>query len=291
MSIIQVINLVYVYGRGTPFQVNSLQNVSITIDEGEFLVVVGPTGSGKSTLIQHLNGLLKPTAGKVVVLGIDTSYKKAVAGLWRQVGLVFQYPEIQLFGETVYEDVAFGPRNTGANEEQVKLWVRRAMEQVDLDYHQFRNLSPFTLSAGQRRRVAMAGVLALQPRVLVLDEPTAGLDPVGRKRMLQQIKGMQREGICTVVLVTHNMEDAAQWADRMLVLEQGKVLMQGTPRDIFSRPEELAQIGLEVPFPATLTRLLRESGYPVEQVALTIDEAEQAVKDALEVIAERREMR
>ena len=291
MSIIQVINLVYVYGRGTPFQVNSLQNVSITIDEGEFLVVVGPTGSGKSTLIQHLNGLLKPTAGKVVVLGIDTSYKKAVAGLWRQVGLVFQYPEIQLFGETVYEDVAFGPRNTGANEEQVKRWVRRAMEQVDLDYHQFRNLSPFTLSAGQRRRVAMAGVLALQPRVLVLDEPTAGLDPVGRKRMLQQIKGMQREGICTVVLVTHNMEDAAQWADRMLVLEQGKVLMQGTPRDIFSRPEELAQIGLEVPFPATLTRLLRESGYPVEQVALTIDEAEQAVKDALEVIAERREMR
>jgi len=291
MSIIQVINLVYVYSRGTPFQVNSLQNVSMTVDEGEFLVVAGPTGSGKSTLIQHLNGLLKPTAGKVVVLGVDTTNKKAAAGLWRQVGLVFQYPETQLFGETVYEDIAFGPRNTEADEEQVDRWVKRAMDQVDLDYHQFRDLSPFTLSSGQRRRVAMAGVLALQPRVLVLDEPTAGLDPVGRKRMLQQIKGLQREGICTVVLVTHNMEDAARWADRMLVLDQGKVLRQGIPRDIFSRPEELNQVGLEVPFPATLTRLLRESGYPVEQLALTIDEAEQTVKDVRVVMANRREMR
>lgn len=280
MSIIQVINLVYVYGRGTPFQVNSLQNVSMTVDEGEFLVVAGPTGSGKSTLIQHLNGLLKPTAGKVVVFGVDTRDKKAATRLWRQVGLVFQYPEIQLFGETVYEDVAFGPRNTGADEEQVERWVRLALEQVDLDYHQFRDLSPFTLSAGQRRRVAMAGVLALQPRVLVLDEPTAGLDPVGRKKMLRQIKGMQREGTCTVVLVTHNMEDAARWADRVLVLDQGKIFRQGTPRNVFSRPEELDQIGLEVPFPATLTRLLRESGYPIERLALTIDEAEQAVKDA-----------
>jgi energy-coupling factor transport system ATP-binding protein len=248
--------------------------------EGEFLAVAGPTGSGKSTLAQHFNGLLRPTFGSVTVLGINTRDKRSAAGLWEKVGLVFQYPEVQLFGETVYEDIAFGPVNTGAGKEQVDRRVRQAMELVELDYHRFRDLSPLALSAGERRRAAIAGVLAIQPRILVLDEPTAGLDPAGRKRLLGQIKNLQRAFDCTIILVTHNMDDAARWADRIVLLDQGRLYRQGATREIFNKPEELLTIGLDLPFPSTLVHLLRGAGWSIEKTALTIDEAEALVLKA-----------
>ncbi|MEW5952229.1 MAG: energy-coupling factor transporter ATPase [Bacillota bacterium] len=280
MSIIEVHELTFVYGRKTPFEVTSLQDVSMEVLEGEFLAVAGPTGSGKSTLAQHFNGLLRPTFGSVTVLGINTRDKRSAAGLWEKVGLVFQYPEVQLFGETVYEDIAFGPVNTGAGKEQVDRRVRQAMELVELDYHRFRDLSPLALSAGERRRAAIAGVLAIQPRILVLDEPTAGLDPAGRKRLLGQIKNLQRAFDCTIILVTHNMDDAARWADRIVLLDQGRLYRQGATREIFNKPEELLTIGLDLPFPSTLVHLLRGAGWSIEKTALTIDEAEALVLKA-----------
>ena len=180
----------------------------------------------------------------------------------------------------LFRSIAFGPVNTGASEQQVDRWVRQAMELVELDYHQFRNLSPFALSAGERRRTAIAGVLAIQPRILVLDEPTAGLDPAGRKHLLGQIKNLQLEYGCTVILVTHNMDDAARWADRIILLDQGKLFRQGATRDIFNRPEELLQIGLDLPFPSTLVHLLRGAGWPIEKTALTVDEAKAIIINA-----------
>lgn len=273
-------NVSYTYQPGTPYQWQALDGVSVTIPDGEFWGVIGPTGSGKSTLIQHMNGLLKPTGGQVLVDGIDLSQKGVNLKQVRQkVGLVFQYPEHQLFGETIYEDIAFGPRNMGLSASAVDERIERAMERVGLDLA-FRNRSPFGLSGGQARRVALAGVLAMEPRVLILDEPTAGLDPRGREEILSLIKGFPALGM-TVVLVSHSMDDVAEMADRVLVMHKGKVFMVGTPQELFSHRADLEAIGLGIPEAARLVDTLRQRGWNLPREAVTLDGAVGAILKAL----------
>jgi len=273
-------NVSYTYQPGTPYQWQALDDVSVTIPDGEFWGVIGPTGSGKSTLIQHMNGLIKPTGGQVLVDDIDLAQKGADLRRVRQrVGLVFQYPEHQLFGETVFEDVAFGPRNMKLSPDEVEQRVTRAMERVGLD-PAYRTRSPFGLSGGQARRVALAGVLAMEPRVLVLDEPTAGLDPRGREEILRLIKTFPALGM-TVILVSHSMDDVAEMADKVLVMHRGKVFMQGTPAELFSHRAELESIGLGVPAAAQLVDSLRQRGWTLPESAVTMDDAVKAILQAM----------
>lgn len=270
----------HTYQPGTPFEWHALDRVSLDIPDGQFWGIIGPTGSGKSTLIQHMNGLLRPTAGQVLVDSIDLSDKKADLRQVRQrVGLVFQYPEHQLFAETIYEEIAFGPRNMRLDAAEVEKRVFRAMERVGLD-PAMRERSPFGLSGGQARRVALAGVLAMEPRTLILDEPTAGLDPRGREELLALIRSFPGMGM-TVVLVSHSMDDVALNADQVLVMHKGKVYMQGTPSELFSRRAELEAIGLGVPAAVQVMDLLRERGWSLPQGVVTIDEAVAAIKAAL----------
>ena len=245
----------YTYQEGSPAESHALQDICLNIEEGEFLGIVGHTGSGKSTLIQHLNGLLKPTRGEVLVDGVDINQKAAKAqrrDLRLKVGLVFQYPEYQLFEETVEQDIGFGPRNLGLNDAEVQTRVKEAMALLKLDYKSLRKQSPFDLSGGQKRKVAIAGVLAMKPKYLILDEPTAGLDPRGREEFLEQLKTLHQQGM-TIIMVSHSMDDMARYAQRMIVMDHGKIHLQGTPGEVFAHPEELHQIGLDVP---SLTRLL-----------------------------------
>lgn len=279
--IIQVENLTHLYSPGTPFQVVSLDNVSLEIRRGEFFAVVGATGSGKSTLVQHFNGILTPTGGKVWVCGADVSDKKSRPNLWRKVGLVFQQPEQQLFEETVFDDVAFGPRNMGLEKSEVKARVEEALGMVDLDPRKIGGLSPLSLSSGMRRRAAIAGVLAIKPEVLVLDEPTAGLDPASRLKLMDRIESFQRESGLTVVLVTHNMGEVARRAGRVAVLNKGRLVMEGTPREVFSRANELYDFGLDIPEPAKLMHKLREIGKQVRTDVLTNGEAEEEIAKLL----------
>ncbi len=270
----------YVYQPGTPYEWKALDDVSVTINDGEFWGVIGPTGSGKSTLIQHMNGLIKPTSGQVIVDGLDLTGKGVNLKQVRQkVGLVFQYPEHQLFGESIYEDIAFGPRNLGRPAGEVEQRVLRDMERVGLS-ESFRTRSPFGLSGGQARRVALAGVLAMEPRVLILDEPTAGLDPRGREEILSLVKTFPALGI-SVVLVSHSMEDVAELADQVLVMHKGKVFMTGSPRELFSHRAELEGIGLGVPAAAQLVDMLRARGWSLPEHAVTLDDAVGAVLAAL----------
>lgn len=270
----------HVYQPGTPYEWRALDDVSLTIPDGEFWGVIGPTGSGKSTLIQHMNGLLKPTSGRVVVDDIDLGQRGVNLKAVRQkVGLVFQYPEQQLFGETIFEDIAFGPRNLGLDAGEVEARVTRAMVRVGLD-PSFRGRTPFGLSGGQARRVALAGVLAMEPRVLILDEPTAGLDPRGREEILALVKNFPGLGM-TVVLVSHSMDDVAEQADKVLVMNRGKVHMVGTPAALFSRRAELEAIGLGVPAAAQLVDMLRERGWNLPTTAVTLDEAVAGIAAAL----------
>lgn len=280
-ALVTVENLTQVYARGTPLEVTSVEDISMAVYKAEFLALVGATGSGKSTLVQHFNGLLLPTCGRVLVEGNDTRDKKVNSTLWQKVGLVFQYPEQQLFEETVYDDVAYGPKNMNLNTVQVEARVNEAMELVGLDCKEIGHLSPFALSGGQKRRVALAGILAIKPRVLILDEPTAGLDPAGQRRMLDRIKSLQQSQGMAVVLITHSMEDAARLADRVIVLNHGKIFREGTPREIFSDPKGLREIGLELPFPTELTHKLRQAGKNIERPALTLDEAESEIRRIL----------
>lgn len=238
----------YVYGKGTPFEKTALKNVSLTIPAGSFTGIIGQTGSGKSTLIQLFNGLLKPTSGQLQIgqWRIDASTKNTLE-LRRHVGLVFQYPEHQLFEETVAKDVAFGPLNHDLPEQMVMARVKEAMASVGLSYEELKDRSPFQLSGGQMRRVAIAGVLAMQPRVLILDEPTAGLDPAGRQAILTGIHRIHREQRMTTILVTHSMEEVARYADQLIVLSEGQVMMDGSPEQVFSQGEKLRQLGLDVP--------------------------------------------
>lgn len=276
-TIIKTENLTHIYSPGTPFQVTALDNISLEIKKGEFFAVIGATGSGKSTLMQHFNGILSPTAGKVQVCGIDLSDKKQRRELWRRVGLVFQQPEQQLFEETVFDDVAFGPRNMGLDRAGVAERVNEALRLVGLEPDEVGKLSPFRLSGGMRRRAAIAGVLALRPEVLVLDEPTAGLDPRGRRQLMDRVENLRRERGITVVLVTHSMEDVARLAGRVAVLHKGRLVMEGTPREIFNRAAELRTFGLDIPAPAQLMHSLREAGKPVRTDVLTTAEAEDEI--------------
>lgn len=259
---IKLSNIYHTYSKGTPFERLALNNVSLEIAKGEIVAIIGHTGSGKSTLVQHLNGLLKPDKGQATIDDIDITAKGAQAKAARQqVGMVFQYPEHQLFAETVFEDIAFGPRNKGVEEEAVAKQVREAMEFVGLNYDTFAQRSPFQLSGGQMRRVAIAGVVAMNPDYLVLDEPSAGLDPRSRNAVFKEIMLLHKSRGIAIVLVTHSMEEAVKYADRLLVINAGKVLFDGTPAEIFKEhAAELVEVGVDVPQVYKLADLLRQSG-------------------------------
>lgn len=274
--IIEIKNLNFIYNPNTPFESKALDDVSISVEEGEFIGLIGHTGSGKSTLVQHLNGLIKPTSGEIIIDGTNISDKDVkLKSIRQKVGLVFQYPEYQLFEESVYKDIAFGPSNLGLDENEIDKRVREAMEVVGLDFESLKDRSPFELSGGQKRRVAIAGVIAMKPKVLVLDEPTAGLDPNGRDEILSEIHELfKREGI-TIILVSHSMEDVAKLVDRILVMHDGKIVMDDKTREIFKRSEELESIGLGIP---QITRFMREFkalGNDVREDILTVEEAKE----------------
>ena len=274
---IEVRNLTHTYSAGSALQQTAIRDVNLTIEEGEFVAIVGHTGSGKSTLVQHLNGLLKPTSGQVLVDGEDMNGDGVNKRLIRQkVGLVFQYPEYQLFEETVAKDIAFGPKNQGLSVEEIDRRVRKAMARVQLDYDKYAERSPFELSGGQMRRVAIAGVLAMEPRYLILDEPAAGLDPKGRDRILGMVKALHEAGV-TVVMVSHSMDDCASLASRMIVMSKGTVVASDTPRSLFSQPEMMASVGLGVPEAAKLCTLLREKGIDLPEDLYTQEELEQHI--------------
>ena len=274
---IEVKNLTHTYSAGSAFQATAIRNVSLTINDGEFIAVIGHTGSGKSTLVQHLNGLLKPTSGQILVDGEDLNGEKVDRRRVRQkVGLVFQYPEYQLFEETVAKDIAFGPKNQGLTPEEIDVRVRRAMTWVHLDYDKYADRSPFELSGGQMRRVAIAGVLAMEPKVLILDEPTAGLDPQGRDRILAMVTDLHKSGV-TVVMVSHSMDDVARLATRLLVMNRGQLVATGTPREIFRQVDMMESIGLGVPEAAKLCAMLRAKGLQLPDDVYTLEEIKEDI--------------
>ena len=259
---IEVKHLTHVYMPGSPFEVKALDDVNLTINDGEFIGIIGHTGSGKSTLISHFNALEKSEPGHVFVNGMDLGDKDTkLTDVRRAVGLVFQYPEYQLFEETVEKDIAFGPQNLKLDEKEIRHRVTEAMLLVGLD-DSLRKASPFNLSGGQKRRVAIAGVLAMNPSILVLDEPAAGLDPAGRRSMLELIRGIHQSGV-TVVMVSHSMDDVGKYCDRLYVLDHGRIQYQGTPAEVFEHGEELKKIGLDVPECAKLAAILREKGFDI----------------------------
>ena len=272
--ILQIENLTHTYSEGTPFQRSAVEGLSMTVGAGEFLGIIGHTGSGKSTLIQHLNGLLQPTSGRILLAGKDIwAEPKKIREVRCAVGLVFQYPEYQLFEETVYKDIAFGPKNMGLDEAEIDRRVRDAAAFVGLR-EELLEKSPFELSGGQKRRVAIAGVIAMEPKVLVLDEPTAGLDPQGRDAILAQIQAYHRAKGAAVVLVSHSMEEIARNVDRIVVLSGGKVYMEGTPEKVFARTHELEQVGLDVPQVTKIAAALRARGMDVDTAVYTVEALE-----------------
>lgn len=273
-TILEVRDLTHVYGAGTPFERTALDHVSLSIEKGEILGVIGHTGSGKSTLIQHFNGLLKPTGGEVLLAGqsIWDEKGKCARDVRFRVGLVFQYPEYQLFEETIAKDIAFGPRNMGLPEEEIQERVREAMAFVGLETS-LAEKSPFALSGGQKRRVAIAGVIAMRPEVLVLDEPTAGLDPAGCREILDEIRQYHAETGATVLIVSHSMEDTARMADRMLVMNQARVMLLDRPEAVFARAEEILAAGLDVPEITKVFLELRRRGVPVSASVYTVEQA------------------
>nr|WP_300002923.1 energy-coupling factor transporter ATPase [Tissierella sp.] len=276
MMIIKIDNLNYVYNEGTPFVKKALDSINLEVKNGEFIGLIGHTGSGKSTLVQHLNGLIRVQSGSLFIDGFDISKKETKLKKIRQkVGLVFQYPEYQLFEETIAKDIAFGPKNLGLSEEEINQRVIEAMEIVGLDYESLKDRSPFELSGGQKRRVAIAGVVAMKPKVLVLDEPTAGLDPHGRDEILSEICDLFKKGGITVVLVSHNMEDIARIVDRILVMDNGKIVMDDLPREIFKRRQELEDIGLGIPQITKFMQEYSELGHNIKTDILTVEEAKE----------------
>ncbi|AFK86059.1 energy-coupling factor transporter ATPase [Thermoanaerobacterium saccharolyticum] len=277
---IQVENISFVYNEGTPFESVALKDVSFTIDDNEFVGIIGHTGSGKSTLIQHLNGLLKPTSGRIIVNGIDITTKKDLKDIRKEVGIVFQYPEHQLFEETIYKDIAFGPSNLGLSDDEIEKRVYDAMRIVGLDI-KIKDMSPFELSGGERRRVAIAGVLSMMPKILILDEPTAGLDPKGRDEILHQIKQIHQMYNMTTILVSHSMEDIAKLVNKIIVMHEGKVSLIGAPKEVFKHVEELEKIGLGVPQITYLVRELRKNGIDLPDDVLTVDEAKKYILEYL----------
>lgn len=269
---IEIRNLTHTYMKGTTSEVTAISGIDFRVDDGEFIGLIGATGSGKSTLIQHLNGLLRPTAGNVIVDGVDI-WSKGVSlkQIRRKIGLVFQYPEQQVFEETVYDDIAFGPRNLGFSQTETEERVKKACTLVGLD-RDLLSRSPFELSGGQVRRVAIAGILAIQPKVLILDEPTAGLDPKGRAEILDNIKQLHESGM-TVILVSHNMDDVARLCERVMVLDRGKLVADGPAREVFSQREFLESMKLKPPEVTVLMEKLRKRGWAVRNDVLTVEEA------------------
>ena len=275
--ILEVKNLHHVYSAGTPFEHIALDNVSFSVERGEFIGVIGHTGSGKSTLMQHLNGLLKPTSGSVCLDGVDIwSDKKITRESRFRVGLVFQYPEYQLFEETVYKDIAFGPTNMGLSKDEIDRRVREAAELVGITEEQL-SVSPFDLSGGQKRRVAIAGVIAMEPEILILDEPTAGLDPEGREGILANIEQYRKVKNATIMMVSHSMSDVARLAQRLLVMCDSRLAMDGTPMEVFDRAQELLDMGLDIPELTRLFLKLQQMGIPVGQV-YSIEQAVAEIK-------------
>lgn len=275
MSILEVRDLSHVYSKGTPFEQKALDHVNLSVERGEFLAIIGHTGSGKSTLIQHLNGLLRPTEGDVLLHGKSIfASDNDLRSVRFHIGLVFQYPEYQLFEETIAKDIAYGPTNMGLDTAEIENRVTQAMEDVGLDAG-LRDKSPFELSGGQKRRVALAGVVAMQPEILVLDEPTAGLDPAGRREMFDLIRRLHDLHGTTIVLVTHSMEDAARMADRLIVMKKGQVFLTGTPETVFAQAQALEQAGLTVPQVTKILLELKKRGIPVDTGCYTVEQAVQ----------------
>jgi len=275
---IKIENLSYIYDEGMPFETKAVDNVSFEIKKGEFVGLIGHTGSGKSTLIQTLNGLLKPSKGKIYIDGKNLSDKKTKKSeIRKNVGLVFQYPEYQLFEETVYKDIAYGPKNLNLSKDVIDERVKESMDQVGLDFELLRDLSPFELSGGQKRRVAIAGVLAMNPGVLILDEPTAGLDPMGRDEILEQIRNLNKEKEVTVILVSHSMEEVANLVDRLIVLDQGKKILDGRVREVFKEYDLLKAIGLGVPQVMELINALNQRGFNIPETVLNVKEAKDII--------------
>ena len=272
--ILQIKNLTHTYGIGTPFQRSAVEDMSFDVHEGEFLGIIGHTGSGKSTLIQHLNGLLKPTAGQVLLAGKDIwAEPKKIRDVRFRVGLVFQYPEYQLFEETVYKDIAFGPANMGKTGDELDRCVREAARLVGIRDDQL-DKSPFELSGGQKRRVALAGVMAMEPDVLILDEPTEGLDPAGRENLMANIRDYHRNKHKTIILVSHSMDEIAQNVDRILVLKGAHILMSGTPAEVFARGGELMAAGLDVPQVTRVAIALKQRGLDIDPAVYTVEALE-----------------
>lgn len=299
---IKILNLTHIYDKKTPNETVAIDHINLDIETGEFIGLIGHTGSGKSTLIQQLNGLLKPSSGDIIVSGYNITdgldlprnskkkvtkaevhaRRKRLLEVRKRVGLVFQYPEYQLFEETVEKDIAFGPLNLGLNEFEAKNRVIDAMQTVGLDYETYKERSPFELSGGQKRRVAIAGVLAMKPEVLILDEPTAGLDPRGRDEILGQIKRLHEKEKLTVIIVSHSMEDMAKVAERLVVMNKGQIVLDGTPKEVFKHIDLLEDIGLAVPQISYLIRQLVKKGFDIDPTIITVDEAKNAIISHLE---------
>jgi len=280
---IKLSNVTYTYGIGTPFEKTALYDTDVEIHEGEFVGIIGHTGSGKSTLVQILNGLIKPTSGTVTVDGTDIGKKtKEAMAVRHKVGMVFQYPEYQLFEETIAKDIAFGPRNFGLSEEEITERVKEAMDFVGLDYKIYADRSPFRLSGGQMRRVAIAGVIAIHPSYLILDEPSAGLDPIGRREIFSEIQRWHQEKGITVILVSHNMDDISRLASRLLVLSHGHIVLDGEPLDIFATQQQaLHDAGVSVPPVTGVLQYLQVRGFAVDDRVRTVEEGAQAIFDCL----------
>ena len=279
---IELKHVSHTYMPKTPFERLALDDISLLVPEGKITAIAGHTGSGKSTLIQHFNGLLKPDKGSILVDGVDIGTKTAEArAARRKVGIVFQYPEYQLFEETIAKDIGFGPGNMGCNEEEIAERVRFAMEFVDLDYETYAHRSPFQLSGGQKRRAAIAGILALKPKYLVLDEPTAGLDPRGRQALMERFCRLHREAGTTIVLISHNMDNIANYADNVIILNRGRVTLEATPAEAFSRSELISEAGLELPEVKVIMDDLARHGLDIQQDAFTMDQAVQEIMAAL----------
>lgn len=279
---IEVRNLTHIYSEGLPGESVALEDVSFEAQDGQLVGLIGHTGSGKSTLVQHLNGLLKPKSGQIIVSGQDITDEKVVMrDIRRRIGLVFQYPEYQLFEETVAKDVAFGPVNLGLSQEETDERVKEAIEMVGLDYDRVKNLSPFDLSGGQKRRVAIAGVIAMKPEVLILDEPTAGLNPKAHDDILNMVQQIHENEKNIIFLVSHNMDDIARLSDKVLVMNDGRLVMDGMPRQVFSKARELRQMGLALPSSMEIVAKLRENGFDISGEFLDMDDVANKIAEVL----------
>lgn len=285
---IEVKDLSYIYMQGTPFEKKALDNVSLGIDEGDFVAIIGHTGSGKSTLIQMLNGLLKPSLGTVYLNNVDIFDKKSnLADIRKEVGIVFQYPEYQLFEETIEKDIAYGPTNLGIDIEEIRERVKLSMSMVGLNYEVYKDKSPFNLSGGQKRRVAIAGILAMKPKVLILDEPTAGLDPKGRNDILNTIRDLNQKYNITIILVSHSMDDVSKFANSIIVMSEGKCVLKGTKEEIFKEVDLLQKIGLTVPTVTSLINELNKKGFNIKDNIYTVNELKEELVGILDLKVRR----